>query len=124
MKEKKSPYLKRHTFAGRAGQSGEALDGAAGDERLEAAVDLGHRLLDKWHLQLVPLGLAVQQSPLLVAGQEIVQEDGRPAAVLAQPDLVRPDLVKVPGDDDLPDEVLSLRQDCEGRKQPAVAQNA
>ena len=68
--------------------------------------------------------LRVDESPTLITGKKIVDEDGGPAAVAAQSDLVCSGGTEAARDHHLPDEVLALGQHGQCGEQPAVAQNA
>uniref|UniRef100_A0A182QCN2 Uncharacterized protein n=1 Tax=Anopheles farauti TaxID=69004 RepID=A0A182QCN2_9DIPT len=76
------------------------------------------------HPELFPLGLRVDEVAPFVARQQIVDEDGGPAAVLAQLHLVRTLRADLLRQQHLLHEVLPLGENGEGAEQPAVAEHA
>lgn len=87
-------------------------------------MDLGHRLLDQRHPQLLALRLRVHQMPPLVARQQIIHQHRRPLPVLAEAHLVRTLAAYLLGHQHLLHQILPLGQHGQGAEQPTVAQHA
>ena len=109
---------------GKAGQRGEALAGLPGDQRLVAAEETGHGLLDDGHKELLALGAAVHQQALVVAGQLVVHQNRGEAAVLVEADVVDALRNELPRDEHLLEEGRLLDEQHQGGEEPAVAEDA
>mmetsp|Transcript_107022 Transcript_107022/g.289988 ORF Transcript_107022/g.289988 Transcript_107022/m.289988 type:complete len:673 (-) Transcript_107022:198-2216(-) len=82
--------LQLQADAGPASEQPEALAGRAALRLLVAAPELGERLLDKGHPELIPAGAGVRQHVALVAREVVVGGDEHPLASITQPQEVHP----------------------------------
>jgi hypothetical protein len=75
--------LQRQALAGGASERGQAFDSTPCLEGKIGAVQLGQRLLDEGHPQLLSLCLREEEEASLITGQHVVDQHRRPGAILA-----------------------------------------